>query len=95
MDINIQIVCMIFSYLYGVLYYFLIIFNKYITANISLLLKIITNIIFSLNTVILYLIILYKLNYGVLHFYFFILIIIGFISGIHICKYIVNKKNKY
>lgn len=76
MDIIIQLVCMLVSFAYGTVinigYKFT---NKiYNKKDFKLLFL---NICFSFNVVVLYIIILYKINGGIFHLYFLILMVIG------------------
>ncbi len=101
MDYKIQIISLIYSYSYGIFFYFYSLFNdKFMTKNnvynISLLLCFII-----LNSLI-YITVLYKINFGVVHIYFFIMIFLGYYFAYIIKKVVSNnvkswkifKKNK-
>lgn len=99
MNINIQIISLIFSFLFGVLYFYLIKINLLIVKNIKNSTKYLINTLFILNIVLIYNIVNYKINNGFFHIYFLLLITLGFMFSIFINKY-VNlmiqklKKNK-
>lgn len=94
MDIKLQIISLIVSYIYGIFYYATSLINKQITDSKNNIIKFIVTIIFVINHVFLYLIILYKINLGQYHIYFLFILICGFISSHYICKNIVKKNKK-
>lgn len=67
--------------MYGMLLNILNLFNIKLIKDKPLLIKIIISILYILNVTLLYILFLYKLNYGVLHIYFILLIIMGYIFG--------------
>ena len=81
MDLEIQIQSIVFSFVFGLflsLIYNLFYFFLY---NNFLILKILSNIIYSISMSLLYFNINYLINSGIIHPYFIFLIIIGFILG--------------
>lgn len=81
MDLEIQIQSIVFSFVFGLflsLIYNLFYFFLY---NNFLILKILSNIIYSISMSLLYFNINYLINSGIIHPYFILLIIIGFILG--------------
>lgn len=81
MNSYIQFICLVGSFLYGMLLNVLNLFNIKLIKDKPLLIKIIISILYVLNVTLLYILFLYKLNYGVLHIYFILLIIMGYIFG--------------
>lgn len=81
MNSYIQFICLVGSFLYGMLLNILNLFNIKLIKDKPLLIKIIISILYILNVTLLYILFLYKLNYGVLHIYFILLIIMGYIFG--------------
>lgn len=80
MSIDIQIKSLLFSFFFGVFFSFVLRLNyKYMYSN-SLILKIIMNFVFVLDSVLLYFIALKKLNEGIVHSYFLIMILLGFVT---------------
>lgn len=87
------------NFLYGILFLFLSLLNYKLFSSEDKIIKSIIYILFIFDNAIIYLIILYKINYGVFHIYYFIYFIIGFIFAYYIknkvlslCKKIKNKK---
>lgn len=78
MNINIQIETIIFSFLYGIFFSLLLGFNyKYIVGSRKIL-GIIVTFLFVMVNVLLYFIILRKINFGFFHHYEVLCIILGF-----------------
>ena len=94
----IQIISFLISFIYGIFFYLLSRFNKYILDNKKKLITLIITTIFIIDIVILYIYIIYKINHGYFHIYFLITVIIGFsLTNIYyyklknICKIYVKK----
>lgn len=79
MDNKLQIITFIFSFIYGFLYYYLVRLNNLLIKNNKTIIKYLDNTLFTLDTVLIYVIINYKINSGYFHIYFIIVLIIGFI----------------
>ena len=78
MTLNIQIICLFVSFLYGIFIYFILeILKKYI-YNKRIFIKIIFSLFFSLFISIIYFILLLYVNNGILHVYFFMMIVVGY-----------------
>lgn len=78
--LNIQLKSIIFSYLYGCFFSFLLNFNYKFIYYSKGIFKILINVIFVVDNVFLYFIILRYINYGIIHFYFVISLVLGFFS---------------
>jgi|LSQX01.2.fsa_nt_gb hypothetical protein len=79
MAIDIQLKSLFFSLLYGCVFSFLLRLNyKYLYKG-PLLLKVAINIVFVLDNVLLYFIVLKRINEGIIHGYFVLMILLGFI----------------
>ena len=72
MNSFLQLICLVFSFLYGLFLYFILDINNRICF------KFIINVLIINNLSLLYIFILYKLNKGVFNIYFLIFIVIGF-----------------
>ena len=78
--LNIQIKSIIFSFIYGCFFSFLLSTNyKYIYLSKGIK-KLLFNFVFVIDNALLYFIILRYINNGIVHFYFILSIIIGFIT---------------
>ncbi len=78
-ELVIQIKSLVFSFFYGVLFAILLNINyKYIYKS-KLGYRILINIMFVISNVLLYFIIIKIINNGIIHFYFVVMIIMGFL----------------
>ncbi len=84
MNAKTQIIVLLFSFLYGFIFYYLYKLNNKIITNHNHLFQSFTTIMFMYNIVLIYLISLYKLNHGMFHIYFSIMLFLGFISALKI-----------
>ncbi len=86
MSINIQITSLLFSLLFGALFsLFLRINYKYIYKG-PIVLKILINIMFVTDNILLYFIILKRINNGIVHTYFLLMILLGFVIAEYLYK---------
>lgn len=90
MDAKTQIIVLTFSYLYGFILYYIIIFNNAIIKNKKRIYRSLIAILLMYNIVLIYIISLFKLNHGQFHIYFFLMIILGFWSNISFTKKLLN-----
>ena len=81
MDAKTQIIVLLFSYLYGFLFYYLYLLNYNIIKKYHSIYKSFITIMFMYNIVLIYLICLYKLNNGIFHIYFLFMLILGLYSS--------------
>ena len=82
MDVIIQILCLLISFIYGFFINLFIVFNKKIINKHNFLYEIIFRLIITLLVVLLYVIIIYKINKGIFHIYFIIMVFIGYIISL-------------
>lgn len=93
MILKIQIYSFIVSYIYGFAFFILLEINSKFIYSSSLIIKILSSLLFIIFNTLLYFIILMKINNGYLHIYFFLSIILGYISCKTIYKKIVKRNN--
>lgn len=97
MTSKIQLLSFSISFLFGVCFYYLSIINFNLIKDFKSYLKHIITCIYVFDIIIIYVIILYKLNNGYFHIYFLLMVILGYISGYFINnlikKYMKNYKN--
>lgn len=82
MNSKVQLICIIYSLIYGFYLYKFILWNLKIINKFNILFKIIINILFINGFVLLYVLFLYKINGGILHYYFILSIIGGVLISI-------------
>ncbi len=88
MDIKTQLIIFLISFLYGFILANLAYLNYKFLQNKSNFFKFLVNLVFTLDIVFVYLVILYKINYGIFHVYFLIVLSIGFLIGYKCIKYV-------
>ncbi len=86
MTSKIQIIILTISFLYGFIFYYLFKLNSKIINNQKIIYRSLTTMLFMFNIVLLYIIIIYKINNGSFHLYFLLMIILGFIININFTK---------
>ncbi len=98
MDYKVQIVSFIFSFIFGMFFYFTSLINYKFIKKYSKCLKYIISIIYIIDITLIYILMMYKINYGVIHVYFIIVLFIGFyLASIYskklrkICKVLKKK----
>lgn len=86
MDNAIQLVSFLVSFLYGMFIYFTSLLNYKIILNKNIYFKYLISICYTVVISLLYVIIMYKINEGVIHIYFVITILLGFILSFKCLK---------
>ena len=81
-----QVIALIFSFIYGGVLSVLYNFNYNILFYKNRVVKIIFNIIFIFDLVLIYFLVMRKINNAVIHPYFYLLIILGFFTFFDITK---------
>lgn len=92
MNIKLQIITLIYSFLYGIFFSFFLSLNYKFIYGDKKILKIIVSFFCIIISVLLYFIILQKINNGIFHIYEILVIILGFIIENLIVMFIANKK---
>ena len=87
MNSYIQVMSLLVSFVYGIVFYILSRFNKYIISNKNNIVKLLVTTVYVVDMVIIYLFIMYKINFGNIHHYIIISLILGFVLSIK-CKFI-------
>ena len=94
MILKVQILTLIFSFLFGIIFDLEIKLNYKFIYQEKQLYKIITTFFFVMTNVLLYFIILQKINNGILHIYGIIAIIIGFTLSNYVIVFLQEKIEK-
>ena len=92
MNYKIQIISLAYSFGYGILFFFLNILNEKLSSK-NKLIYIIELFLFIIINALLYITILYKINFGILHIYFLFMLMLGFYFASFIKK-ILSKNVK-
>lgn len=78
MNLKVQIISLLFSFLYGICFSFLVNVNyKFLFAK-KLVYKILITLLFIIDMSLLYFIIIKRINNGIIHSYFLLMILLGF-----------------
>lgn len=91
MNLKEQLLTIFISIIYGFFTSLIFNINKNVLFNKNIFKKLITNFLFVLDLVLIYFIIIKKINDGILTYYSYICIIIGILLQ----KYIINIKKTY
>ena len=86
MSLSAQILSIVFSFIYGVFLAAFYNFNYNLLFNKNKFFKIIFNFLYALDLVLIYFLVIRKINGGIIHPYFYLLIISGFITCFTITK---------
>lgn len=86
MELKIQLLSLFVSFIFGIFLFFMVKLNyKYLFSSFNKK-RIFFNFIFSLDFSLLYFLVLYYINDGILHLYFLLLIIFGFLLSYNFTK---------
>ena len=86
MILEIQIKSLVFSFLFGIYFSYMIRINYKFILSLKKILRILGTFILVISNVLLYFIILLKINYGLLHIYLILMIMLG----VYV-EYLINK----
>ena len=78
MVLKVQIISLVVSFCYGIFFYLLLELNSRFLYSSHIVVRIIVSFLFVMFHTLLYFLILMKINYGYIHFYFFLCIFIAF-----------------
>lgn len=90
MTANIQLLTLTVSFLFGFIFYYLYKLNYIIIKGKKRFYQSLITILFMYNIVLLYIIIIFNINHGMFHIYFFILIALGFFTNLKLTKRMLN-----
>ncbi len=93
MSSSLQLVSFLFSFLFGVVFSFLTSVNNYVLQDKSKIVKCFITGVFVLDIVLLYVYMMYKINMGILHIYFIMVLVLGYIGAVK-CQTCVKRKIK-
>ncbi len=81
MNYKLQIISLIFSFIFGIFFYIVSLFHYKMIRNIPIIFKYLFTFLFMSIISFLYVLLMYKVNYGVIHIYFMIVLFIGYFSS--------------
>ncbi len=79
MNSYIQVISFLISFVYGVIFYLFTRFNKFMLSNKNNVIKLLVTLVFVIDMVILYIYIMYRVNFGMIHPYFVAVVLIGYV----------------
>lgn len=98
MNYKLQLLSFLVSFLFGIFFYFTSLLNHKIIKKHSIVLQYIITFVYILDISLLYILLMYKVNYGIIHVYFIGMLFLGFVFGWFYCKHLKKfckiKKNK-
>lgn len=86
MSAKLQIISLTYNFLFGFIYYIVLILYYYTTKKEVRIIKYFLILLLTLDMTFLYLILLYKINYGMFHIYYFILFFLGMLLSHRGCQ---------
>lgn len=90
MSANLQLICFLVSFLYGIIFGLLTEFHFKLINHYSKLFQLLISLVFIIDIVLGYILIMYHLNTGIFHLYFFIFIFIGFLLSFFLKKWLIK-----
>ena len=90
MQNEIQLLSFFLSFLFGILFSFLNKLNNEIISKEKKIYKIATTFLFVLNISLLYLFLMYKTNEGIIHIYFLLFVVLGYIISFSKVKVLIK-----
>lgn len=94
MPASLQLITLGASFLYGFVFYYLMKLNYKLIKNKKKFYQSLITILFMYNVVLLYIIIIFKLNSGIFHIYFFIMLALGFLSNLKLTQKMLKTLNQ-
>lgn len=88
MSAGVQLFTFLVSFLYGILFSLLTRWHFHVLIPNSVIMKYLSTILFMLDIVLGYVIIMYHINQGVIHIYFLVFVFLGFVTDIVLHKYV-------
>jgi hypothetical protein len=94
MPLKTQILMLVYSFLYGIFFSISVRLNYRLIYNEKKIIKIIFTFFFLLANILLYFLILIKINNGIIHTYSFLVIIVGSVFENYLARLVANKRKK-
>ena len=87
MDLQVQIITLLFSFVYGIFFYLFARVNYKIIYHDKKLIKLLGTFLVVMISVLLYFVLLLKINYGAFHPYCLFVLLLGFYIEMRIAKH--------
>lgn len=81
MNLKIQCLSLVFSFIYGMFFSFFVKINHKFLFNSKGIIKVLCNFLFMFDVSLGYFFLIKKINNGILHIYFFIMFLLGWYIG--------------
>lgn len=91
MPSNMQLLSFLVSFIFGICFYFFTIINFKLIEKLKRYIQHIITFIYVIDIIIIYIIIIYRLNKGYFHIYFILIVFVGFFVGFILNKKIISK----
>ena len=88
MSANLQLICFLASFLYGIVFGLLSMFHFNLINKYHIIFQLLISLVFIIDIVLGYILIMYHLNLGIFHIYFLIFVFLGFIVSFSLSVYI-------
>ena len=95
MSANLQLICFFISFLYGLFFGFLTKIHFNIIKKYHQIFQLLISVIFIIDIVLGYILIMYHINGGIFHIYFIIFIFLGYTLSFSLHKYVKYVFKKY
>lgn len=86
MILSIQIYSLLYSFLYGIIFYFLLEINYKLIYSSKIFIRIIYSFLFLITNTLVYFLVLVKINNGIVHPYFLISLTLGYLLTYYLTK---------
>lgn len=90
MDYKVQLISFLCSFLFGIFFYLTSLLNYKVIHKRCMFLKYLISFAYVIDIALLYVLLMYKINSGVIHIYFIMVLFMGFLFGYFYCKKIKN-----
>lgn len=81
MNYKIQLISLLFSFIFGVFFYLSSLLNYKLIKKHHIIVKYLITFVYIIDIALLYVLFMYKINYGIIHIYFIVLLFLGYYFG--------------
>lgn len=91
MNLKIQIITLAFSFIFGILFGIIVNINYSLLFNKNRKIKCFGNFILIIDVSLFYFLVIKRINNGILHLYFLLILVLGFYFGFSYTKFLRKK----